>query len=148
MGHVKPERGGKDRYADQTAISNGTKELADELQCPVFPALQINRQNVLRDQPRPQLSDIRDSGAWEQDADVVIGWFREAYYAQRQPEPKMGAPGSKEDAAWSEWDRARRSPTVEAILLKARFGPPRTVNLWGDIGRTAIRDKAPEGDLL
>lgn len=148
MGHIKPEVQSRDRYADQTAISNGTKELADELQCAVFPALQINRETEKRDDKRPGLSDIRDSGAWEQDSDAVIGWFREAYYAERQPEPKEGAPGSAHANAWAEWDRARRSQTIEAILLKARFGPPRTVKLWGDIGRCAIRDHAPQGDLL
>lgn len=148
MGHVKPERPSRDRYADQTEISNGAKELADELQCAVFPALQINRETEKRDDKRPGLSDIRDSGAWEQDSDAVIGWFREAYYAERQTEPKAGAPGSPQANAWAEWDRARRSQTIEALLLKARFGPPRTVKLWGDIGRCAIRDRSPEGDLF
>lgn len=148
MGHVRLDQPSRDRYADQTAISNATKELADELQCPVFPLLQINRETEKRDEKRPGLSDIRDSGAWEQDADIVIGWYREAYYAQRQPEPKQGYPGSKEDAVWAEWDRARRSSVVEAIVLKARAGPPLTVKLWGDVSRNAIRGAAPQGDLL
>lgn len=148
MGHVRLDQPSRDRYADQTAISNATKELADELACPVFPLLQINRETEKRDDKRPGLSDIRDSGAWEQDADIVIGWYREAYYAQRQAEPKGGLPGSKEDLAWAEWDRARRSPIIEAIILKARAGPPMTVKLWGDVARNAIRGAAPEGDLL
>lgn len=148
MGHVRLDQPSRDRYADQTAISNATKELADELACPVFPLLQINRETEKRDDKRPGLSDIRDSGAWEQDADIVIGWYREAYYAQRQAEPKMGAPGSKEDAIWAEWDRARRSQTIEAIVLKARAGPPMTVKLWGDVARNAIRGSAPEGVLI
>lgn len=148
MGHVRLDQPSRDRYSDQTLISNSTKALADELGCVVFPLLQINRETEKRDEKRPTVSDIRDSGAWEQDADFAIGWFREAYYAQRQPEPKMGVPGSKEDAAWSEWDRARRSQIVEGIIMKARFGPPQTVRLWADVGRNAIRGHAPEGDLL
>lgn len=148
MGLIRPDHPSRDRYADQTAISNGTKELAEELGCPLLALLQLNRETEKRDDKRPKLADIRDSGAWEQDADVVVAFYREAYYARQQPEPKAGAPGSKEDAAWADWDRARRSPTVEAIILKARAGPPQTIKLWGDVARNAIRDRAPEGDLL
>jgi replicative DNA helicase len=101
----------------------------------------LNRETEKRDDKRPKLSDIRDSGAWEQDADVVIAFYREAYYARQQLEPKK-------DLEWSEWDRARKSPTIEAIILKARAGPPQTVKLWGDVARNAIRSRAPDGDLL
>lgn len=141
MGLVKPDQPSRDRYADQTAISNATKELAEELDCPVFALNQLNRESEKRDDKRPQLSDLRDSGSWEQDADYVIGWYREAYYAARQPEPKK-------DLEWAEWDRARKSRDVEAIILKARAGACLTVKLWGDVARNAIRGHAPEGDLL
>ena len=102
----------------------------------------MNRQNENREDKRPQLSDLRDSGSWEQDADFVIGWYREAYYAQRQTEPKK-------DLEWAEWDRARKSRTIEAIILKARAGACSTVNLWGDVARNAIRGEVPDyGDLV
>ena len=117
------------------------KELADELGCVVFGLNQMNRQNESREDKRPQLSDLRDSGAWEQDADAVIGFYREAYYAERRPEPKK-------DVEIAEWLRAKASRTVEAIILKARFGECTTISLWGDLGRNAIRGAAPEGDLL
>lgn len=148
VGLLKPDQPSRDRYADQTAISNGLKELADELRCPIVALNQMNRQNENREDKRPQLADLRDSGSWEQDADFVIGCYREAYYAQRQPEPKQGAPGSKEDAVWAEWDRARRSQVVEAIILKAREGETTTVKLWGDVARNAIRGSAPVGGLV
>ncbi|HYF09524.1 MAG TPA: DnaB-like helicase C-terminal domain-containing protein [Acetobacteraceae bacterium] len=148
MGLVRPDANVRDRYEAQTLISNGTKELAEELDCPIFALNQMNRENEKREDKRPQLSDLRDSGSWEQDADVVIGWYREAYYAQRQAEPKGGVPGSKEDAIWADWDRARRSQVVEAIILKNRAGACSTVKLWGDVARNAIRGRAPEGDLL
>jgi replicative DNA helicase len=142
MGLVRPDQPSRDRYADQTMISNATKELAEELGCPIFALNQLNRESEKRDDKRPQLSDLRDSGSWEQDADYVIGWFREAYYAQRQAEPKK-------DLEWSEWDRARKSRAVEAIILKARAGACSTVKLWGDVARNAIRGEAPEyGDLV
>jgi Replicative DNA helicase len=148
MGLVKPDHPVRDRYEAQTLISNATKELAEELGCPIMALNQLNRETEKREDKRPQLADLRDSGAWEQDADYVIGWYREAYYAQRQAEPKGGAPGSKEDAAWAEWDRARRSPTIEAIILKARAGACSTVKLWGDVARNAIRSHAPDDHLL
>lgn len=130
-----------DRYEAQTEISNGLKELADELQCVVIGLNQLNRETEKREDKRPQLADLRDSGSWEQDADFVIGFYREAYYALRQPEPKG-------DLNWAEWDRARKSRTVEAIVLKAREGACGTVALWADVDRNAIRGAPPEGDLL
>lgn len=141
VGLLKPDGGRMDRYEAQTEISNGLKELAEELQCVVIGLNQMNRENEKRDDKRPQLSDLRDSGSWEQDADFVIGFYREAYYAQRQPEPKK-------DLEWSEWDRARKSRTIEAIVLKAREGECGTAMLWGDVARNAIRGIEPEGGLL
>lgn len=141
MGLIRPDHPSRDRYADQTAISNGTKELAEELGCPLLALLQLNRETEKRDDKRPKLSDIRDSGAWEQDADIVIAFYREAYYARQEVEPKK-------DLEIAEWLRARSSPTIEAIILKARAGPPQTIKLWGDVARNAIRSAAPEGDLL
>lgn len=132
-----------DRYEAQTEISNGLKELADELQCPIIGLNQMNRENERRDDKRPQLSDLRDSGSWEQDADFVIGFYREAYYAQRQTEPKGNGP------EWGEWNQAKSSRKVEAIILKARAGECRTIDLWGDVARNAIRGSAPDmGDLV
>jgi replicative DNA helicase len=141
MGLIRPDHPTRDRYADQTAISNGTKELAEELGCPLIALLQLNRETEKRDDKKPKLSDIRDSGAWEQDADVVIAFYREAYYARQQVEPKK-------ELEVAEWLRAKASPSIEAIILKARAGPPQTVKLWGDVARNAIRDRAPDGDLL
>lgn len=91
--------------------------------------------------------------SWEQDADYVIGFYREAYYAQRQPEPVVdpkasAAKQADQDQAWKDWDRARRSKTVEAIILKARAGACSTIKLWGDVARNAIRGSAPQGGLM
>lgn len=136
-----------ERYEAQTEISNGLKELADELQCVIIGLNQMNRENERREDKRPQLSDLRDSGSWEQDADFVIGFYREAYYASREPEPKsVGARGSKSDLSWDDWDRRRKSKTIEAIVLKAREGECGTAELWGDVARNAIRGAPPEYD--
>jgi replicative DNA helicase len=136
VGLLKADGGRMDRYEAQTEISNGLKELAEELQCVVIGLNQMNRENEKRDDKRPQLADLRDSGSWEQDADFVIGFYREAYYAQRQAEPKK-------DLEWDAWDRARKSRTIEAIVLKAREGECGTAMLWGDVARNAIRGAQP-----
>jgi replicative DNA helicase len=151
VGLIHPDQTTRDRYADQTIVSNTLKELAEELGCAIIALNQMNRENERREEKRPQTHDLRDSGSWEQDADFIIGCYREAYYAQRQPEPKVtkaGKAGEDQQLAWSEWDRARRSQTIEAIVLKAREGEIGTVKLWGDVARNAIRSAAPEGDLL
>lgn len=151
VGLLRPDVTSRNRYEDQTVISNAMKEMADELGCVVICLNQMNRENSKRDDKRPQLADLRDSGSWEQDADIVIGFHREQYYAQRTPEPqvtKTGKAGDEQQLAWAEWDRARRSRTVEAIILKNRAGPCLTVKLWGDVARNAIRAEAPEGALF
>jgi len=142
-GLIKADGGGRSRYEDQTAVSNGMKELAHELGIPVMALAQLSRETEKRDNKRPSLSDLRDSGAWEQDADVVIGVYRDAYYAAREPEPKDdGKPNSSN--TWAEWDRRRRSKTIEAIILKAREGDCTTVELWGDMATNAIRAHEPD----
>ncbi|AGH31333.1 replicative DNA helicase [Tetraselmis viridis virus SI1] len=126
--------GARSRVEEQTNISMELKELAEEMNVVMYGLAQLNRQVESRDDKRPTLPDLRDSGSWEQDADVVIGVYRDAYYAQREK------PGKKADIV--EIDIRRADPTVEAILLKAREGPLGTAELWSDIGRNAIRDEA------
>lgn len=146
-GHVRPDERVKDLREANTIVSAGLKELADELKCPVVALNQMSRQSEKRfgAEKRPQLDDIRESGSWEQDADFVIGCYREAYYAQREPEPKGGV--TSDD--WHDWDRRRKSKTVEAIVLKAREGEIATAELWASIGHNAIRGASPDhGDLI
>jgi len=130
---------GRDRYSDQTALAIGLKVLAGEIGIPIIALTQLNRQVEQRDNKRPGLSDMRDSGAWEENADAMIGIYREAYYASREAEPTGN--GLK----WDDWDRKRKNRTIEAIALKVREGEEGTVNLWASIGHNAIRDAAPAG---
>lgn len=127
--------GARSRVEEQTQISMELKELAEEMDVVMYALAQLNRQVENRDDKRPTLPDLRDSGSWEQDADVVIGVYRDAYYAQREK------PGKKHDDR-VELDIRRADRTVEAILLKAREGPLGTAELWSDIGRNAIRDES------
>lgn len=81
LGKVTPKDGRVSRYEATTAISNDLKTLAVELEVPLLALAQLNRENTARCDKRPQLSDLRDSGAIEQDADGVIMLHRSDYYA-------------------------------------------------------------------
>lgn len=138
VGLVAPDVQSQSRQQDQAQVSMKLKELAEELDVVMLALAQLNREVEKRDDKRPQLSDLRDSGSWEQDADVVIGVYRDAYYARREKEPKG-------DLALAEHVMRASSPTVEAIGLKVREGDVGTAKLWASIGHNAIRDHEPDG---
>ena len=137
VGLVAPDIGGRSRQEDQAQVSMKLKELAEELDVVMLALAQLNREVEKRDDKRPMLSDLRDSGSWEQDADVVIGVYRDAYYARREKEPKG-------DLALAEHVLRASSPTVEAIGLKVREGDVGTAKLWASIGHNAIRNEPPD----
>lgn len=136
-GLIRVEDNRRGRTEAQTEIAIGCKELADELGIPLVVLLQLNRQVEARDDKHPLLSDLRDSGAWEENADGVIGVYRDAYYASRETEPK------KLEARLL-WEERKSSKIVEAILLKIREGEAGIVKLWADMARNAIRGSAPD----
>lgn len=144
-GHFKAEGKSRGRYEDQTEISGAFKELAEELQVPILVLAQLSRKLEERDDKRPTLPDFRDSGSWEQDADIVIGVYRDAYYAQREREPKDGT--AQQQLAWADWDRRKRSKMIDNILLKVREGEVGNVQLWGDMRTNAILGEVPGDDL-
>lgn len=136
VGLVHADEDTRGRVEAQTLISGGLKAMAEELDVVMIALAQLNRKVEDRDDKRPQLSDLRDSGSWEQDADIVLGVYRDAYYARREREPKS-------DLKMAEWLARCGSREVEAIMLKIREGDVGTAKLWTDIGRNAIRDYAP-----
>jgi replicative DNA helicase len=99
-------------------ITQGLKALAKELQVPVIALSQLSRQVENREDKRPQLADLRESGSIEQDADVVMFVYRHAYYLERQ-EPK---PGTTEHFQWQEEVSEMRN-IAEVIIGKQRHGP-------------------------
>ncbi len=135
---------GENRVQELTEITTGLKALAKELTVPVVALSQLSRQVEQRDDKRPQLSDLRESGSIEQDADVVMFVFREEYYLKNK-EPKMG---TEEYFKWqAEMDQAHGK--AEVIIGKQRHGPTGTVPLafQADItrfGNLAEEDKLPE----
>jgi replicative DNA helicase len=122
----------KERVQELTQITTGLKALAKELAIPVIALSQLNRDLEKRTDKRPQLSDLRESGSIEQDADVVLFVYREEYYWTRE-NPK---PDERADeigfAAWREDFLKHGGGLGEIIIGKQRHGPIGTVTLAFD----------------
>ena len=132
------------RVQEITEITTGLKALAKELNVPIIALSQLSRQVENRDDKRPQLSDLRESGSIEQDADVVLFVYRQEYYLQKA-EPK---PGTEEYFKWeAEMNDVRGRADV--LIAKQRHGPTGTVPLafQGEFTRfsdLALEDRIPE----
>lgn len=112
------------RVQEITEITTGLKALAKELNVPIIALSQLSRQVESRDDKRPQLSDLRESGSIEQDADVVMFVYREEYYLSKT-EPEEG---SSEYEIWR--DKVERvKGRAEVIVAKQRHGPTGTAHL-------------------
>jgi replicative DNA helicase len=122
------KRGNDNRVQEVTEITTSLKALAKELNVPVIALSQLSRQVESRDDKRPQLSDLRESGSIEQDADVVMFVFREEYYHQMR---KPTEANRDKIAEWqAEGDRV--TGKAEVIIGKQRHGPTGTVELQFD----------------
>ncbi|HAT85847.1 MAG TPA: replicative DNA helicase, partial [Rhizobiales bacterium] len=127
------------RVQEITEITTGLKALAKELAVPIIALSQLSRQVENRDDKRPQLADLRESGSIEQDADVVVFIYREEYYLARA-EPK---PNTEEYFAWqAEMDRAMGK--AEIIIAKQRHGPTGIVPVSFTPEFTRFADLAPD----
>ncbi len=118
------KRGNENRVQEVTEITTSLKALAKELNVPVIALSQLSRQVENRDDKHPQLSDLRESGSIEQDADVVLFVYREEYYLQNK-EPK---PGTPEHEKW-QLEMELALGKAEVIIAKQRHGPTGTVKL-------------------
>ena len=128
------------RVQEVSEITQNLKALAKELSVPVVALSQLSRQVENREDKKPQLSDLRESGSIEQDADVVMFIYREAYYKSRT-EPREGTP---EHLAWQEeMDQIRH--VAEVIIGKQRHGPIGTVKLHFNENITKFGNLAREG---
>ena len=132
----------QNRVQEITEITTGLKALAKELNVPIVALSQLSRQVESRDDKRPQLSDLRESGSIEQDADVVLFVFREEYYLSNK-EPR---PGSEEHLKW-QTEMAIVHGKAEVIIGKQRHGPTGTVQLQFEAAVTRFGDLSPEDHL-
>jgi replicative DNA helicase len=124
-------RANDSRVQEITEITTRLKALAKELNIPILALSQLSRQVENRDDKRPQLSDLRESGSIEQDADVVMFVFREEYYLENK-KPREGT------AEFGEWERQITDAhgKAEVIIGKQRHGPTGTVELQFDAAVT------------
>ena len=129
MGSGKQKDG--NRVQELSEISRNLKTLAKELDVPVIALSQLNRGVESREDKRPLMSDLRESGSIEQDADIVMFVYREHYYLQNENynenAPKKGQPKTQAD-----WDALLKSKQhlAEVIIGKQRHGPTGTVQLF------------------
>ncbi|MGE0005232.1 MAG: replicative DNA helicase [Parvibaculaceae bacterium] len=129
------KRASEGRVQEVTEITVGLKALAKELKVPIIALSQLSRQVENRDDKRPQLADLRESGSIEQDADVVLFIYREEYYlARSQPRPN-----TPEHLEWQE-KNDRVTGIAEVIIGKQRHGPTGTVELQFDAQLTKFQD--------
>ena len=123
------------RVQEISEITQGLKAIAKELSLPVVALSQLSRAVEQRDDKKPQLSDLRESGSIEQDADVVMFVYREAYYLERK-EPR---PATVEHAEWQA-KMNEVSNLAEIIIGKQRHGPTGNVMLEFEAMFTKFKD--------
>ncbi|MCB6176835.1 replicative DNA helicase [Rhodobacter sp. Har01] len=141
-------RTGDNRVQEVSEITQGLKAIAKELNVPVIALSQLSRQVENREDKRPQLSDLRESGSIEQDADVVMFVFREEYYREREK------PADHELDKMAAWQQIMEQVhgKAEVIIGKQRHGPIGTVELsfegrftrFGNLARAWQGDGGPD----
>jgi replicative DNA helicase len=134
---------GENRVQEISEISRGLKTLAKELGLPVLALSQLSRQVESREDKRPQLSDLRESGSIEQDADIVLFVFREEYYvAAREPKKPVDGDDAKAWEAHDQWSRDMEGVfgTCELLVAKQRHGSTGRVRLKFEAKITKFSD--------
>ncbi|MFN7012474.1 MAG: replicative DNA helicase, partial [Allorhizobium sp.] len=131
-------KAGENRVQEITQITTGLKALGKELNVPIIALSQLSRGVESREDKRPQLSDLRESGSIEQDADVVLFVFREEYYV------KNSEPRDMADPKYPEWEALmdKVKGTADVIIAKQRHGPTGTVKLAFQAEFTRFADLA------
>jgi replicative DNA helicase len=135
------------RVQEISEISRGLKTLAKELNVPVLALSQLSRAVEQREDKRPQLSDLRESGSIEQDADMVWFVYREDYYvAAKEPKQPVDGDDAKTHEAHATWaaDMERVHGLAELIVAKQRHGATGKVRMRFESRITRFSDLAPE----
>ena len=136
------KRASENRVQEITEITTGLKALGKELNTPIIALSQLSRQVESREDKHPQLSDLRESGSIEQDADVVLFVYRDEYYIKNK-EPKVG---TEEHFKWQA-DLNEAMGKAEVIVAKQRHGPTGTVRLAFQAEYTRFTDLAEDSHL-
>src|SRR5689334_21236696 len=136
-------RGSENRVQEISEITRGLKALAKELNVPVIALSQLSRAVEQREDKRPQLADLRESGSIEQDADVVMFVFREEYYLSRsEPTRRPDETDEKFNDRYERWKERCEVTfgTADIIIAKQRHGPIGTVKLHFEPETTKFED--------
>jgi replicative DNA helicase len=120
--------GSKDRHLEVSEISRGLKLLARELEVPILALSQLNRGVDSRPDKRPMLSDLRESGSIEQDADIIMFVYRDDVYRAKEERDKE-AQAKKDGKEFNKTFTEKAEESAELIIGKQRNGPIGTVNL-------------------
>jgi replicative DNA helicase len=137
------------RVLEISMITQGLKALAKELSVPVIALSQLSRAVESREDKRPQLSDLRESGSIEQDADVVMFVYRDDYYlAQRAPKELSYDNAEKFQGALDKWQKDMEAAhnKAELIIAKQRHGPTGTIKLFFEAEFTRFGDLDTQHD--
>jgi replicative DNA helicase len=137
------------RVLEISMITQGLKALAKELSVPVIALSQLSRAVESREDKRPQLSDLRESGSIEQDADVVMFVYRDEYYLmQRAPKELSFDNAEKFQGAVDKWqkDMEMAHNKAELIIAKQRHGPTGTIKLFFEAEFTRFGDLETQHD--
>lgn len=133
----------QNRVLEVSEITRGLKALAKELQIPVLALSQLSRAVEQREDKRPMLSDLRESGSIEQDADVVMFVYREEYYlAREEPAQRPAETPDKFNQRYADWQQRLQDTanTAEAVIAKQRHGPIGIVKMFFDPNYTRFGD--------
>ncbi len=131
------------RVQEISEITRGLKSIAKELNIPVVALSQLSRQVEQREDKRPQLSDLRESGTIEQDSDVVMFIYRESYYLERlEPIRKSEEDDMKYNERVSRWQQLTNENynKAEIIIAKQRHGPIGSIKMHFDANYTKFSD--------
>jgi replicative DNA helicase len=141
---------GENRVQEISEITRGLKALAKELNLPVLALSQLSRQVENREDKRPQLADLRESGSIEQDADVVMFVFREEYYLSRsEPTRRPDESDEKFNDRYERWRERLEEKTglAEIMVAKQRHGPIGTKTLRFDGATTRFENYVSDDHL-
>jgi len=131
------------RVQEISEITRGLKSIAKELNIPIIALSQLSRQVEQREDKRPQLSDLRESGTIEQDSDVVMFIYRESYYLERlEPIRKSEEDDMKYNERVSRWQQLTNENynKAEIIIAKQRHGPIGSIKMHFDANYTKFSD--------
>lgn len=133
---IKPDRSHRDnKVAEMTEISDGLHKMAGSMDVAVIALSQLNRMVEQRNDKRPELSDLRESGSIEQDADTVMLLFREAYYHKKKEPPRAS---DDYDEWFAKWDYLR--DRLDVYVVKQRNGAEGRCTVKFDAPTSAMRD--------